>query len=361
MKEYPPIVLEHLETLTDRTGIIQHAIYSIPNRRTGYTTDDNARALIVALQDYERTRDRRLLQLVSTYLSFLHYAQTPGRRFHNFMSFDQIFLDDEGSEDCFGRVLWACGEAIAANIHENVRKVARRLFDDAVRWIPTITSLRGMAYSALGCYFYLKAEPEAQIIKTNITALGDKMCSRFRTNATPEWTWFEPFLTYSNGMLPRALFFAHQVSGKQEHLDVGLESLDFFNKVTIIDGVHQPIGCNGWYLQGEERAWFDQQPVDPMASVMANLAAFDVTQDRKYLKLAEICFDWYFGKNSIGEALYDPVTGGCFDALAPSGPNLNQGAESTVCCLLAQLAMAPYIPLLQEQPETTSERETLNL
>ncbi|HOP80491.1 MAG TPA: hypothetical protein PLZ21_08015 [Armatimonadota bacterium] len=123
MIDYPPIVLEHLETLTDRTGVIQHAIFSIPNRRTGYTTDDNARALLVALQEYERTGDRRLLRLVSTYLSFLHYAQTSSRRFHNFMSFDQIFLDDEGSEDCFARVLWACGEALATNIHENVKRL----------------------------------------------------------------------------------------------------------------------------------------------------------------------------------------------------------------------------------------------
>jgi hypothetical protein len=345
VKDYPPIVLEHLETLTDRTGIIQHAIFSIPNRRTGYTTDDNARALIAAIHEYERTRDRRFLQLVSTYLSFLHYAQTPSRRFHNFMSFDQIFLDDEGSEDCFGRVLWACGEALAANIHENVKKVARRLFDDAIKWIPTITTLRGKAYSTLGTYFYLKSDPEAEAVKKHMMWLADGMCAMFRGYATPEWNWFESYMTYSNGIPSRALFLAYQVTGKQEYLD---ESLDFLNSITNIDGIHQPIGCNGWYFQGEDRAWYDQQPVDPMASLLANLSAFDATEDRHYLDHAKICFDWYFGENSIGEALYDPVTGGCFDALAPTGPNLNQGAESTVCCLLAQLAMAPYIPLLEE-------------
>lgn len=348
MRDYPPIVLEHLETLTDRTGCIQHAIYSIPNRRTGYTTDDNARALIVALQEYERTRDRRMLGLVSTFLSFLHYAQTPSRRFHNFMSFDQIFLDDEGSEDCFGRVLWACGEALAADIHENVKKVARRLFDDAVRWLPTITTTRGKAYSALGCSCYLRAEPEAESIRQHMERMADELCAAFRGYATDEWTWFEPFLTYSNGMPPRALFLAYQITRKEEYLDVGVRSLEFLNKMTRFDGVHQPVGCNGWYMRHQERAWFDQQPVDPMSSVMANLAAFDVTSDRNYLIEAQTTFDWYFGKNSLNEPLYDPVTGGCFDALAPSGPNLNQGAESTICCLLAQLAMAPYIPLLEE-------------
>jgi len=357
--DYPPIVLEHLETLTDRTGVIQHAIFSIPNRRTGYTTDDNARALLVALQEYERTGDRRLLRLVSTYLSFLHYAQTSSRRFHNFMSFDQIFLDDEGSEDCFGRVLWACGEALATNIHENVKKVARRLFDDAVRWLPTIGYTRGKAYAALGCYFYLKGEPEALSIRTHIERLADALCATFRTNATDDWTWFDPYLTYSNGIPPRALFLAYQVLGKDEYLDVAKRSLDFLNSVTNIDGFHQPIGCNGWYIKGEERAWFDQQAVDPMASVMANLTAFDVLKDRHYLYQAKMSFDWFFGANSIGEALYDPVTGGCYDGLMPSGVNLNQGSESTICCLLAQLAMAPYIPLLKEdtsdtKPETAS-------
>lgn len=348
MKDYPPIVLEHLETLTDRTGIIQHAIFSIPNRRTGYTTDDNARALIVALQEYERTRDRRLLRLVSTYLSFLHYAQTPNRRFHNFMSFDQIFLDNEGSEDCFGRVLWACGEALAADIHENVKKVARGLFDDAVRWLPLTTALRGKAYGMFGCYHYLKAEPQAEAILDHIERLADVLCGAFSANATDEWTWFEPFLTYSNGMLPRALLLAYKAIGKDEYLDAALRSLEFLDRMTTTDGVHQPIGCNGWYFCGQERAWFDQQAVDPMSSVMANLAAYDVTSDRKYLEQARVSFDWFFGANGLREPLYDPVTGGCYDALTPAGPNLNQGAESTICCLLAQLAMAPYIPLLGE-------------
>jgi len=351
VKSYPPIVLEHLETLTDRTGIIQHAIFSIPNRRTGYTTDDNARALIVALQEYERTRDRRLLQLISTYLSFLHYAQTPNGRFHNFMSFDQVFLDDEGSEDCFGRVLWACGEALAANIHDNVKRVARRLFDDAVRWLPTMASLRGKAYSMLGCYFYLKAEPEANAIRSHLETMADSLAAIFRQNATEDWCWFDAYLTYSNGIPPRALFLAYQVLGKEDYLNAAIRSLGFLNEMTHIDGLHQPIGCNGWYVRGSERAWFDQQPVDPMSSVMANLAAYDITSDRKYLEYARTAFDWFFEQNSLGEPLYDPVTGGCCDGLTPSGPNSNQGAESTVSCLLAQLAMAPYLPALEEDAE----------
>lgn len=346
MKEYPPIVLEHLETVTDRTGIIQHAIYSIPNRRTGYTTDDNARALIVAVQEYERTQERSVLRLLSTYLSFIHYAQNSSRKFHNFMSFDQVFLDDEGSEDCFGRTLWALAYALQADIHENVKKVARQLFDDSMRWVPTLGTTRGYAYATMGCYYYIKQYPEADAVVRHVERMADILCDRFDAGAEPDWQWFEPYLTYSNGIPPRALLFAHQVTGRERYLATALKALDFLTEATVIDDVLQPVGCNGWYFRGHQRAWFDQQPVDPMTSLLAYLTAYDVTQDRKYLELAGISFDWFFGRNTLGEALYDPVTGGCYDALTSSGVNSNQGAESTIACLLAQLAMHPYLHLL---------------
>ncbi len=343
MKQYPPIVMEHLQTLTDRTGVIQHAIYSIPNRRTGYTTDDNSRALIVAIREYERTKERSILQLVSTYLSFVHYAQTASKRFHNFMSFDQIFLDDEGSEDCFGRTLWALGYALSADIHENVRSVAKKLFDEAVRWIPVLYSHRSKAHSIQGLYNYLRSYPNAEDIKSHLINLADSLVADFQRNSTPDWPWFEHVLSYDNALIPRGLFLAYQVTKNEQYLDVAERSLEFLTDVTIVDGIYQPIGCNGWYIKGHERAWFDQQPVDASAAVLAYLSAYEATGDKKHLDRAFIAFDWFFGKNSLNEPLYDPVTGGCFDALTPTGPNYNQGSESTICCLLAQLAMVPYL------------------
>lgn len=346
LETYPPIVFEHLETLTDSTGVIQHAIFSIPNRRTGYTTDDNARALIAAIMEYERTGSRQVLRLVSTYLSFLHYAQTPAGRFHNFMAFDQVWLDDQSSDDCFGRVLWACGYALYADLHPNVKKVAAELFDRAFRWVPFTQSLRAQAYMAMGCYYYLKHDPDNAALRAALGELADCICALFDANAKPDWTWFENFLTYSNGMMPRALFMAYEVSGEDRYLRVARESLDFLTSVCILDDMLHPIGCNGWYIRGQERAFYDQQPVDPMAHVMSYLAAYDATKEQRYLKLARTSFDWFFGHNSVGEPLYDPVTGGCFDALAPEGRNLNQGSESTICCLLSQLAMQPYLEKL---------------
>jgi len=326
--------------------VIQHAIFSIPNRRTGYTTDDNARALIAAIMEYERTHSRQVLQLVSTYLSFLHYAETPSGRFHNFMSYDQVWLDDMGSDDCFGRVLWACGYALSADLHPNVKKVAKQLFDAGMRWIPFTQSLRARAYMTLGSYHYLQFEPDNGKITEIVESLADSLCKEFYFNATDDWAWFETVLTYSNGMLPRALFTAYLITKKQEYLDIAVKSLDFLTSVVIVDGMLHPIGCNGWYIKGYERAVWDQQPVDPLGHTLSYLAAYDATQDPKYLDLAKICFDWFFGHNSVGEALHDPVTGGCYDALTSEGPNYNQGSESTIACLLAQLSMQPYLDRL---------------
>lgn len=296
--------------------------------------------------EYERTGSRHVLQLVSKYLSFLHYAQTPSGHFHNFMSYDQVWLDDQGSEDCFGRVLWGCGYALSADLHPNVKKVAMQIFDGAQRWMPITQSLRARAYMGMGLFHYLEHLPDHAEMAEAFRRIADSICRDFRRHAKPEWAWFEDFLTYSNGMIPRVLFLAYQYFGEEEHLNVAVESLEFLTSVCIIDGMLQPIGCNGWYIKGQERAWYDQQPVDPMGHTMSYLSAYDATGERKYLDLAKTCFDWFFGHNSVGEPLYDPVTGGCFDALAPDGPNFNQGSESTIACLLTQLAMQPYLDKL---------------
>ncbi|MCX6344433.1 MAG: glycosyltransferase [Armatimonadetes bacterium] len=283
---------------------------------------------------------------MSKYLSFLHYAQSPSGHFHNFMSYDQVWLDDQGSEDCLGRVLWGCGYTLRAELHPNVKKVAREIFDAAQRWIPLTHCLRARAYMGMGCYHYLEHVPDHKEISAAFKKIADSICRDFRANAKPDWAWFEDFMSYSNGMIPRALFMAYQMFGDEEYRKVAVESIEFLTSICIIDGKLYPVGCNGWLIKDSERAWYDQQPVDPMGHTLSYISAYDATGDRKYLELAKISFDWFFGKNSVGEALYDPVTGGCYDALGPDGPNLNQGSESTIACLLAQLAMQPYLDKL---------------
>ena len=350
---YPEIRLDHLETLTDTTGVIQHAIFSIPNRRTGYTTDDNSRALIAAVRHYHLSRSRRALRLVSNYLSFLHYAQLPNGKFHNFMSFDQTWLDGEGSEDCQGRVIWALAQCLDANIHDNVKEVARNLLHQAL-WIPeTAMFPRGKAYSAVGLSLALRADGEDAYARA-LKKVADSLVRDYEQHASPGWEWFEPVLTYSNALLPRALFLAYEALGESRYLEVAAVAWGFLEKQCIIDGVLQIIGCNGWFWKGRERAWFDQQPVDAMMMVIAALDAYRVTGHERYLQAAKISFDWFFGRNALNVPLHDPVTGGCFDGLMPSGRNANQGSESTVSCLIAQIEMVPFLKdgmsLLEERP-----------
>ncbi|MCC6485290.1 MAG: glycosyltransferase [Armatimonadetes bacterium] len=339
---YPEITLDHLDQLTDRTGIIQHAIYSIPNRRTGYCTDDNARALIVAVCHHDATGSRESLRLVSTYLSFCHYAKIPNGKFHNFMSFDQVFLDGEGSEDCQGRTLWALGQCLAAKIHDNVKEVARNLFRDAL-WVPeSLSYLRSRSYAALGLALYLQAHQEEEVADV-LRAMADSIADTFEVNATTDWEWFENGLTYSNPLMPRALFMAYQALGDERYLQIAERSWAFLEKQCVIDGIVQIIGCNGWYYKGRERAWFDQQPIDAMMMVLGALDGLKATGNPHYLDTAKLCLDWFMGKNALGVPLHDPVTGGCFDGLAATGRNGNQGAESTISGLLTQIIMAPYI------------------
>lgn len=341
-KRYPDINLAQLETLTDRTGIIQHAIYSIPNRRMGYCTDDNCRALVAAVRHHEITGSRRSLRLVSTYLSFVHYAQLPNGRFHNFMGFDQIFLDGESSEDCLGRTIWSLGQCLAAEIHDNVKEVAHELLVPALRFPLGMDALRGRCYSLLGINLAVRAGYEHEAVEI-AREVADSVVAAFEANAEAGWEWFEPYLTYSNGLMPLALFTTYETTGDSKYRDVAEESLAFLERQCIIDGTLQIIGCNGWYFKGRERAWFDQQPVDATMIILAALAAFRTTGKPRYLALAETSFDWFFGNNALGVPVHDPVTGGCFDGLMPTGRNSNQGAESTICALIAQIEMSSYI------------------
>ncbi len=241
-----------------------------------------------------------------------------------------------------GRTIWALGECISADIHDNVREVARNLFQQAL-WIPpTISSTRGRAYGLLGLTAALQADTDDAIAKV-VTTIADVLSRQYEDNATNDWQWFEPFLTYSNGMLPWALFRAFIVTGEKRYLQVAEQAWKFLESQCIINDMLQLIGCNGWYFKGQERAWFDQQPVDATVITLGALDAYRATGNNHYLKTAEIAFDWFFGKNATGVALHDPVTGGCFDGLTPQGRNFNQGSESTVCCLLAQIEMAKYI------------------
>lgn len=334
--KFPKFKLTHLLNLTDDTGVIQHAKHSISDRATGYTLDDNARALIVAVRSYALFRDAQSFELTKKYLSFISYCQRKDGMFHNLIGYDRIFLDKIGSEDCYGRAIWALGTVIASKIYENIKLSAKFIFDNAIKNYEKIESLRGKAFTINGLYNYYKVYKNKDI-KEKIKYLADSLIKQYKKNKSSDWRWFEDSITYSNGVLPSSLFLAYGVLKDKRYLDVGKESLDFLDSLVMINNKLVLIGHNGWYFREGERSFHDQQPVDAASMVKAYKVAYDIIKDKRYYNKAIISFHWFLGKNSINQAVYDEVTGGCFDGLLPNCLNLNQGAESTISYLIARL------------------------
>jgi hypothetical protein len=331
--------LDHLRTLTDTTGAIQHAIFSIPNRRTGYTTDDNARALALAARIFNVFGDRESLRLACCYLSFVLYAQRPDGRFRNFLSYDQAWLDDLSSDDCFGRALGSFGTTVSSpELPQNMRRSAWHMLLKSRRWLAQIHSPRAQAFAIVGLAACCEKPFEAsRDMAAEVRTLADRLEALFRSQSTPDWPWFEPVLTYNNAYMPLALLCAHRILGEARYLDVGLESLDFLIRGLVENSVFSPPGTDGWWEKGGKKTAFDQQPVEAEGFIRACLEAFRVTGRPHYAEMARLAFDWFFGANVLGLQLFDPAIGGCCDGLMPEGVNANQGTESTVSALSSEL------------------------
>lgn len=336
MHKYPKFKLSHLLTLTDDTGIIQHAKHSISNKSTGYTLDDNARALIVAVRSYSLFKDAQSFELTKQYLSFIHYCQKENGMFHNLVGYDRRFLDKLGSEDSYGRAIWSLGNLISSKIYENIKLNAKFIFDNAVKNYKRITSLRGKAFTITGLYDYYKVYKNRDI-KEKIRYLANSLVRQYHKNKSDKWRWFEDSITYSNGILPTSLILAYDVLRDKKYLQIGKESLDFLDSLVMINNKLVLIGHNGWYFKNGERSFHDQQPVDAASMVQAYKVAYKITKNEEYYNKSIKAFHWFLGKNSINQVVYDEVTGGCFDGLLPNCLNLNQGAESTISYLIARL------------------------
>ncbi len=338
IRKFPAIKLNHLVSMTDSVGIIHHAKHSIPNRKTGYTLDDNARALIAAAKHYGIFKSQQSLKLINTYLSFMHYAQKEDGKFHNFFDYEKRPLDKEGSEDSFGRALSACGYVVSSKVHDNIKAAAKFIFDNAVKSVGSLDSLRAKAFSIIGLYNYYKRYKHQDILD-KARALADSLVNAYYENSLGEWEWFEPYLTYSNSKLPESLFLAYLMTKDKKYLEAAKKTVDFLSNTVIVDGKLVLIGNKGWYYKNSRRAIYDQQPVDAASMVQTLLVAYKTTKKKSYYSNAVLAFNWFLGKNSLNQMMYDEVTGGCFDGLSEETINLNQGAESTISYLLARLNM----------------------
>jgi glycosyltransferase involved in cell wall biosynthesis len=341
----PLLNTAHLSTMTDDTGMLQHAIFSVPNTREGYTTDDNARALIVSTHLAETVLPENRaepLDLSRRYLSFLWLAfHSDTGRFRNFLGYDRKWLEDVGSEDSHGRAIWALGNVLGRSQNAGLRGAAGRLFQAAVPAALTFSSPRAWAFSVLGLQAYLDWFPGDRAMQGARNRLANRLLDIYERSHSAAWHWFEKSLSYSNARLSQALILAGWHSSNKRMIAAGIESLQWLVAIQHCgDGeIFVPIGSSGTFAEGGERARFDQQPVEACATISACLEAYRLTQENHWRQEADLVFKWFLGSNDLQVPLYDPSTGGCRDGLHPDRVNENQGAESTLSFLMSLLEL----------------------
>jgi glycosyltransferase involved in cell wall biosynthesis len=341
--ELPFLNLRHLRHMTDETGMLQHATLTIPNYAEGYTTDDNARALIVAvlLEELGAQPYEVVLSLASRYLAFLQYAFSEETgRFRNFLGYTRHWLEDIGSGDSHGRAIWALGTVLGRSDNAAFRALAGRLFEQALPAVLDISTPRSWAFALLGIHEYLRRFEGDRAVNQTRQELAERLMALYRDNHSPEWPWFEDALTYCNAILPHAMLLCGQWMPDDAMTQAGLEALGWLAEAQRSEAGHfVPIGSNGFYRRGDKRARFDQQPVEARVMVSACVQAYHMTGDTRWRKEAHRAFQWFLGRNDLNLPLYDPVTGGCRDGLHPDRTNDNQGAESTLAFLHALLQL----------------------
>ncbi|MGC2618767.1 MAG: glycosyltransferase family 4 protein [Acidobacteriaceae bacterium] len=342
--ELPALNLAHLRHMSDDTGILQQAVFSVPNCEEGYTTDDNARALIVTvlLQESHAFHHETAADLSRRYLAFLNFAfHTKLGRFRNFLGYDRQWQESIGSEDSHGRALWALGTVLGRAADPGLRGASGHLFKSAVPATLGFTSPRAWAFSILGMQGCLDWFPGDRIIQGTRNLLANNLLDLYERTHSRDWQWFETSLAYSNARLSQALILAGWNSRNRRMIDVGCESLRWLVAEQQRDDEHVfvPIGSRGFYARGSEKARFDQQPVEACATVAACVEAYRATADSSWLEHAWSAFRWFLGENDLQVPLYDAATGGCRDGLHPDRVNENQGAESTLSFLMALLDM----------------------
>ncbi len=340
--ELPPLKLDHLRHMTDETGILQHAIFTIPNYSEGYTTDDNARALLISPL-LEELGSEESFELASRYLAFVWYAyNAKTRHFRNFLGYNRLWMEDNGSDDSHGRTLGALGMVLGRSNTIALHNMAGWMFEQALPSILDTTSPRAWAFALIGICEYLRRFDGDRRASQVREELAGRLLALYKANRSNEWRWYEEGLFYCNAALPHAMLICGQSMSNKSMFDAGLESLSWLADLQRADtegGCFVPIGSNGFYRRGGERARFDQQPIEAQAMVSSCLEACRILRDKRWRMEARRAFDWFLGRNDLNLPIYDPITGGCRDGLHPDRQNENQGAESTLAFLQALLEL----------------------
>ncbi|HAG27444.1 TPA: glycosyl transferase family 1 [Patescibacteria group bacterium] len=337
-KSIPPIKLDHVTALTDDFGIFQFAQLHVRNPQSGYTLDDNARALMVVTKYYQKSQDQEALRLLQIYLNFIEAAAIGNGEFRNYFTVQRKFdeaanlrdsLEDSNAR-CLQALMWVWGADL---VPKELREQARKLYRPGL--VNEFRSPRAAAFFIKGMYSLRKQAGIPEKIRRHC----DFLVGGYEANRSEGWEWFEPQLTYSNALIPEALLLGYLATKQDRFLEVGKKTLDFLIEQTFVEGRYVGIGQDGWFAKGGKKATFDQQPEDPAAMVHALKTMYRISKDAKYKKLMYVAFNWFIGDNVLGQFVYDSVTGGSYDGISENQTNLNQGAESTLSYLSARLLM----------------------
>jgi hypothetical protein len=342
----PEINFDHLKTMTDDTGLIQHAEFTVPSRQFGYCIDDNARALIVTVMAQDLVpEDPELVWLQKEYLSFINYAYNEENGwFRNFMDYDRRWLEEKGSEDSQGRTLWGLGVCSALSREAGCLALSTTLFHKGISMLETLEHPRAIAFALVGIHAYLARFSGDSEVRRIRDKLAVTLFDHFDHDDDSGWPWLKgDILTYASGKIPQALLLSGQWMNRKDMLETGYRCLDWLIDIQKEDDHFSPVGSNGWYRPEGEKARFDQQPIEAQIMLEATLLAYNMSGQERYRAAADMAFNWFLGQNDLKEPLYDYTTGGCRDGLTPDGPNMNEGAESTLAWLLSLLSMQGFL------------------
>lgn len=343
---YPKVKMDHLEKMTTRFGLLQFSKINHPDPSSGYTLDDNARALVTMCMYYEITKNVRSLLSIQTYLDFIKFCQQPSGSFLNYIDIEEIFTGQNASvnlDDANGRAVWALGFLISKKsiMPEDIVSTAVTILQKAIKHLELIHSTRALGFIIKGLYFY-NQEYSSYVNIRLIKQFADRLMQMYKHESTKDWAWFESYLTYANSILPEAMLYASIATNNDSYRDIAHTSFDFLlSEIFTEDGI-QVISNKSRYNRGGTPGEFGEQPIDVACTIMTLNEFYEEFQEKEYLTKMLVAFNWFLGENRLHQIIYNPCTGGCFDGLEENNVNLNQGAESTLSYLMARLTVDKY-------------------
>jgi glycosyltransferase involved in cell wall biosynthesis len=343
---FPPIKLEHIKELTTNHGMLQFSKFSEPDISSGYTLDDNARALIDMVMYYDVSSDSYALELARIYLNFIQGIQRTDGKFDNYKDVN-LHLTEQNDlvnlEDSNARAMWSLGFTLShkQKLPLDFILKTQKIWDNGFTHIDEVSSPRAIAYTIKGLYFYYQVNQE-QIIKEKMVLLADKLLNHYHINSDEEWCWYEDYMTYANNVLPEAILFSFLVTKDSKYKKIALITFDFLLSHYFMKGEFNVISNKGWFVKGEKKNTYGEQPIEVATTIVTLHLFYEVTKNVKYRNQLNIAFSWFLGNNHLNQIIYNPVNGASYDGLEAENVNINQGAESTLCFFKAQLIMDKY-------------------